>query len=122
MPTLRISAPTLERALRAGGRGGHIGFSPVMPSEGTVALEQFHRMKARFEEFGLDYYTSFTMGQRHINNVNLILYNRDDAAMVANARALFRTLVADALERAGQRPARPERHLAARLREVTQRA
>ena len=82
-----------------GGRGGHIGFSPVMPPEGTVALEQFHRMKARFEQFGLDYYTSFTMGQRHINNVNLILYNRDDAAMVANARALFRTLVADARER-----------------------
>jgi 4-cresol dehydrogenase (hydroxylating) len=86
MPTTRISAPTLERALRAGGRGGHIGFSPVMPPEGSVALEQFHRMKARFEEFGLDYCTSFTMGQRHINNVNLILYNRDDAAMVANAR------------------------------------
>jgi 4-cresol dehydrogenase (hydroxylating) len=79
-----------------GGRGGHIGFSPVMPPDGRLALEQFHRMKARFEQFGLDYYTSFTMGQRHINNVNLILYNRDDAAMVANARALFRTLVADA--------------------------
>jgi len=82
-----------------GGRGGHIGFSPVMPPDGALALEQFHRMKARFEEHGLDYYTSFTMGQRHINNVNLILYNRDDAAMVASARALFRALIADARAR-----------------------
>jgi 4-cresol dehydrogenase (hydroxylating) len=79
-----------------GGRGGHMGFSPVMPPDGRLALEQFHRMKARFEQFGLDYYTSFTMGQRHINNVNLIIYNRDDAAMVGNARALFNTLIADA--------------------------
>jgi 4-cresol dehydrogenase (hydroxylating) len=79
-----------------GGRGGHMGFSPVMPPDGKLALEQFHRMKARFEQFGLDYYTSFTMGQRHINNVNLILYNRDDAAMVNSARALFNTLIADA--------------------------
>lgn len=53
-------------------------------------------MKARFEQHGLDYYTSFTLGQRHINNVNLILYNRDDADMVGRARALFNALIADA--------------------------
>ncbi len=79
-----------------GGRGGHIGFSPVMPTDGQLALAQVKRMKARYAEFGLDYYTSFTMGQRHINNVNLILYNRDDERMVQNADALFRTLITDA--------------------------
>jgi hypothetical protein len=131
-----------------GGRGGHIGFSPVLPPDGRLALEQFHRMKARFEQFGLDYYTSFTLGQRHINNVNLILYNRDDAAMVANARAVphaggrrprarlrrvphaprfhaggrrqlrFQRPRAWQAECARQGSARSERHLAARLSEV----
>lgn len=81
-----------------GGRGGHIGFSPVMPPDGQLALAQFHRMKQRFEEFGIDYYTSFTMGHRHINNINLIIYDRDDRAMVEAARNLFRAIVADAAE------------------------
>jgi 4-cresol dehydrogenase (hydroxylating) len=79
-----------------GGRGGHIGFSPVMPPEGDLALAAFRKMKRRFEEFGLDYYTSFTIGHRHINNINLILYDRDDAGMTAQARALFQAMAADA--------------------------
>jgi len=78
-----------------GGRGGHIGFSPVMPPDGRLALEQFHRMQARFEEYGHDYYTSFTMGQRHISNVNIIVYDRDNKAMTDSARALFKALIAD---------------------------
>lgn len=78
-----------------GGRGGHVGFSPVMPQDGDAALAQALRMKARFEEYGLDYYTSFTMGRRHISNVNLILYNRDDADMVQRSSDLFTTLIGD---------------------------
>jgi 4-cresol dehydrogenase (hydroxylating) len=81
-----------------GGRGGHVGFSPVMPPDGKLALAQVRRMKARFEEFGFDYYTSFTMGQRHINNINLIIYDRDDDKMTDAARKLFRAMVADAAE------------------------
>src|SRR5690606_31954071 len=77
------------------GRGGHVGFSPVMPQDGEQALAQALRMKARFDEYGLDYYTSFTMGRRHISNVNLILYNRDDADMVRRASGLFTTLIDD---------------------------
>jgi len=79
-----------------GGRGGHVGFSPVMPPDGKLALAQFRKMKARFDEFGFDYYGSFTLGHRHINNVNLIIYDRDDAAMTASARKLFATMVDDA--------------------------
>ena len=81
-----------------GGRGGHVGFSPVMPPDGALALAQAKRMKARFEEFGLDYYTSFTMGRRHISNVNLLIYDRDNADMVARSKALFRTLIGDAAQ------------------------
>jgi len=79
-----------------GGRGGHIGFSPVMPPDGQLALQRFHRVKALYAKHGMDYYTSFTMGHRHINNVNLIIYDRDDPAMTQSAQALFRELIADA--------------------------
>ena len=79
-----------------GGRGGHIGFSPVMPPDGALALAQAKKRKTRFEEFGHDYYTSFTVGQRHICNVNMIIYDGDDAAMTASARALFKAMIADA--------------------------
>jgi 4-cresol dehydrogenase (hydroxylating) len=79
-----------------GGRGGHVGFSPVMPPDGKLALARFHKMKARFDEFGFDFYTSFTIGPRHINNVNLIIYDRDDTAMTDSARKLFKTMVDDA--------------------------
>ena len=67
-----------------------------MPPDGQLALERFRRVKALYEQHGLDYYTSFTMGQRHINNVNLIINDRDDKAMTDGARALFKALVADA--------------------------
>jgi 4-cresol dehydrogenase (hydroxylating) flavoprotein subunit len=40
----------------------------------------------------------YAVGARHIANVNMIIFDRDDPAMVANARALFRTLVADAAQ------------------------
>ena len=61
-----------------------------------MAVEAFRRNKARYEEFGLDYYTSFTVGPRHINNVNLVIYDRDDREMTDNAYRLIETLIADA--------------------------
>jgi len=76
-----------------GGRGGHIGFAPVMPSDGQTALAFARKMKAIYEEVGHDYYTTFTIGRRHINNVNLILYDRDDMAMVERVKTLFARLV-----------------------------
>ncbi|HWW65871.1 MAG TPA: FAD-binding oxidoreductase [Sphingomonadaceae bacterium] len=79
-----------------GGRGGHIGFSPVMPPSGDLALAAFKKRRARFEAAGLDYYSSFTMGHRHICNVNMILYNRDDEAMIKRVKTLFTQMIADA--------------------------
>lgn len=79
-----------------GGRGGHIGFSPIMPPSGELAWEAFLARKRRFEEAGLDYYSSFTVGHRHIANVNMILYDRDDDDMVKRAKALFVQMIKDA--------------------------
>lgn len=79
-----------------GGRGGHIGFSPILPPSGKLAWEAFQARKKRFEAAGLDYYSSFTIGHRHIANVNMILYNRDDPDMVKRTKDLFTVMIADA--------------------------
>jgi len=79
-----------------GGRGGHLGFSPVLPATSEHVLKQFHSTKKRYEEIGVDYYGSFTLMERTATNVNLMVYDRDDAALTAKVRALFKVLVADA--------------------------
>jgi 4-cresol dehydrogenase (hydroxylating) len=78
-----------------GGRGGHLGFSPVMPSDPVLAGEQFARTRARYEEFGVDYYGAFGVGGRQTLAVNEILYNRDDPDQQARVGALFEALIAD---------------------------
>ena len=79
-----------------GGRGGHIGFSPILPAKSEHVLRQFHSTKKRYEEIGVDYYGSFTLFERYTTNVNMMVYDRDDAALTAKVRALFKVLVADA--------------------------
>ncbi|HEV3483280.1 MAG TPA: FAD-linked oxidase C-terminal domain-containing protein [Candidatus Acidoferrales bacterium] len=79
-----------------GGRGGHIGFSPVMPPTSEHVLKQFHSTKKRYEDIGVDYYGSFTLMERYTTNVNLMVYDQNDAAMTSKVRALFKVLVADA--------------------------
>ena len=79
-----------------GGRGGHIGFSPIIPQDGTKALEQFKRTYARYLEYGVDYQGSFAFGERHLINVNAMIFNKDDPAFMAKVDPFFRALVADA--------------------------
>ena len=78
-----------------GGRGGHLGFSPIMPASGRLVLEQLQRTRARFREFGIDYSGTFYHSGRSVSNVNLMIYNRDDTDLTARTRALFSALVRD---------------------------
>jgi 4-cresol dehydrogenase (hydroxylating) len=86
----------LANAAWHGGRGGHIGYSPVLPPSGAAAMEQFRRTYDRYKEFGMDYHGSFAMGERSIVNVNQVLFNKDDADMMSRVGGFFRALVADA--------------------------
>jgi 4-cresol dehydrogenase (hydroxylating) flavoprotein subunit len=79
-----------------GGRGGHIGYSPVMPPNGRLALEQFHRTYSRYKEYGMDYHASFAMGERHLTNVNQVLFDKDDVDMLGRVQQFFHALVSDA--------------------------
>ena len=86
----------MQNANWYGGRGGHIGFSPIIPQSGSAALAQFQRTYARYKEYGMDYQGSFAFGERHLVNVNAMLFNKDDAAMMGRIDPFFRQLVADA--------------------------
>ena len=79
-----------------GGRGGHMGFSPVLPVSGSLALKYFKRNYELFNQHGFDYHPSFAIGERSMNNVNQLLYDQDNPKMVANLDTLFRMLVREA--------------------------
>jgi len=78
-----------------GGRGGHLGFSPVLPPDGKLVVEQLRLTRQRFREAGIDYSGTFYISGRHVINVNLIIYDRDNAGMTQRVRGLFRALVRD---------------------------
>ena len=90
-----ISFP-LANANWHGGRGGHIGYSPVLPAKGDLAMDQFHRTLALYKKYGMDYHASFAFGERSLTNVNQLLFDRDDAQMMGRVDAMFRDLVKDA--------------------------
>jgi 4-cresol dehydrogenase (hydroxylating) flavoprotein subunit len=89
----------LQNSAWHGGRGGHVGYSPVLPANGAAAMDQFRRTYNRYQEFGMDYHGSFSMNERSITNVNQVLFNKDDPAMMARVDKFFRALVDDASER-----------------------
>ncbi len=79
-----------------GGRGGHIGFSPLLPADGAQADAQLARTRRRYAEAGIDYYGAFAVGGRTITNINEILYDRDNPAMAKAVPALMSSLIGDA--------------------------
>jgi 4-cresol dehydrogenase (hydroxylating) flavoprotein subunit len=81
-----------------GGRGGHLTFSPISPPRGSDALKQYHMTRRRYQEFGFDYYGGFTAGERYLNHITMIIFDRDNADMTRNARELFKVLVADSAQ------------------------
>ncbi|MEI9965426.1 MAG: FAD-binding oxidoreductase [Caulobacteraceae bacterium] len=82
-----------------GARGGHIGFSPVLPQSGARAMDQFRQTYARYKEYGMDYQASFAFGERHLLNVNALQFNKDDPAMMARVDPFLKALIADARAR-----------------------
>ncbi len=98
-PTMGVpSAVALQMGDWVGGRGAHMGFSPVVPATSEHVMRQLKRSRERIAEFDVDFYASFTIGGRFANNINMLMYDRDDEQGVANIRALFNALIEDANE------------------------
>ena len=79
--------------------GGHLGFSPVLPPDRAAVEQQISRSRELFRQHDFDFYGAVTLGERHVNVVNMLAYDRGDADMTRRAEALFRALMADAKSR-----------------------
>lgn len=76
-----------------GGRGAHLTFSPVSAFTGVEAMKQYRTVRGLFESHGFDYYGGFTAGQRYLNHITMIVFDRDDDKQRASANALFDKLI-----------------------------
>jgi 4-cresol dehydrogenase (hydroxylating) len=77
-----------------GGPGGHLTFSPVSAFSGAEAWKQYTTIRALYEDAGFDYYGGFTAGQRYLNHISMILFDRSDPEMLGRANGLFDRLIA----------------------------
>jgi 4-cresol dehydrogenase (hydroxylating) len=88
------SAVALQMGDWVGGRGAHMGFSPVVPAKSGHVLGQLRRSRKIIAAHDVDFYASFTISGRFATNINMLMYDRDDTQQVASIRKLFDALIA----------------------------
>jgi 4-cresol dehydrogenase (hydroxylating) len=89
------SAVALQMGDWVGGRGAHMGFSPVVPASSKHVLGQLRRSRKIIADHDVDFYASFTLSGRFATNINMLMYDRDNAQQVANIRKLFNALIGE---------------------------
>ena len=87
------SAVPLQMSDWIGGRGAHMGFSPVVPATGAHVLGQMHRSREIIAAHDVDFYASFTIAGRFANNVNMLMFDRDQPEQIATMKKLFNALI-----------------------------
>lgn len=87
------SAVALQMGDWVGGRSAHLGFSPVVPASSKHVMGQLKLSRELMAKYDLDFYASFTMGGRFCNNINMLMYDRDDPESVERTRNLFDELI-----------------------------
>jgi len=87
------SAVPLQMSDWVGGRGAHMGFSPVVPATSEHVMGQLKRSRKIIADHDVDFYASFTIGGRFANNVNMLMYDRDNPAQIDNMKKLFNALI-----------------------------
>jgi 4-cresol dehydrogenase (hydroxylating) flavoprotein subunit len=78
-----------------GGRCAHMGFSPVVPANSKHVMGQLQRSRKIIAEHDVDFYASFTVSGRFATNINMLMYDRDNAQQVTNIRKLFNALITE---------------------------
>ena len=58
-------------------------------------LGQLRRSRRIIAEHDVDFYASFTISGRFATNINMLMYDRDNAQQVANIRKLFHALITE---------------------------
>jgi 4-cresol dehydrogenase (hydroxylating) flavoprotein subunit len=89
------SAVPLQMGDWVGGRSAHLGFSPVVPANSEHVMGQLKRSRKIIADHDVDFYASFTIGGRFANNINMLMYDRDNSTQVENMKNLFNTLIGE---------------------------
>jgi 4-cresol dehydrogenase (hydroxylating) len=89
------SAVPLQMGDWVGGRSAHMGFSPVVPANSRHVMDQLKRSRKIIADHDVDFYASFTIGGRFANNINMLMYDRDNQAQVESTKNLFNALVSE---------------------------
>jgi 4-cresol dehydrogenase (hydroxylating) len=70
-----------------------MGFSPIVPATSKHVMGQLRRSRKIIADHDVDFYASFTIGGRFATNINMLMYDRNNDAQVANIRKLFTALI-----------------------------
>ncbi|MFX5126573.1 hypothetical protein ABTC57_19160, partial [Acinetobacter baumannii] len=55
---------------------------------------QLRRSRKIIADHDVDFYASFTIGGRFATNINMLMFDRDQPAQIANIKTLFNALIA----------------------------
>jgi 4-cresol dehydrogenase (hydroxylating) len=74
----------------------HVGFGPVVPVDGPLALRQYHRARDLSHAAGFDYFGEFIVGWRDMHHILMPAFRRDDPEEQNRLLALIEALIDDA--------------------------
>ncbi|KAF2221965.1 vanillyl alcohol oxidase [Elsinoe ampelina] len=77
----------------------HLGFSPIAPVQGDVAMEQYKLCRQRCEEAGFDFIGNFVIGMREMHHIVEIVFDSTDPKQCKRAHWVISTLVDDCAAR-----------------------
>ncbi|KAJ5554710.1 D-lactate dehydrogenase [Penicillium frequentans] len=81
------------------GIGGHIDYSPIIPSSGKAVLEWARTSQKICEENGFDLFCDFFMHERHIIFVNFMTFDKTNLSHRDSMKIIFRQLFKEAKSR-----------------------
>lgn len=76
--------------------GGHICFSPVSAPDGRDALRQAQMVRAKSDEYAIDYAAQFIVGLREMHHIGLFVYDTSKAEDRQGALDMARELIDEA--------------------------
>lgn len=75
--------------------GVHLFFAPISKVSGDDAMKQYEVSKRRFEEAGMDFIGTFTVGMREMHHIVSVVFPRGNPKKRDRAVWLIRTLIDD---------------------------
>ncbi|PSK60794.1 Protein bfr2 [Elsinoe australis] len=77
----------------------HLGFSPIAPVSGDIAMQQYELCRRRCEEAGFDFIGNFVIGVREMHHIVEIVFDSTDAEQCERAHWVISTLVEECRQR-----------------------